>query len=169
MGGWNLECCGCKGASADAGNAATSLVAAAAPAEGLGALAVPAWCTYVPVGIQQAACRGSSAQGCKCSDFCKDQPANTQGWNPECCGCKGASAEAGKLVAAAAPGVGLGALAVPAWCIYVPVGLQQAACRGSSGQGCKCSNFCKDHPANTQGWNPECCGCSGASSVGVSR
>merc|ERR1711972_1182321 len=85
---------------------------------GLGAFAVPAWCTYVPVGVQQEACRGSSAQGCKCSDFCKDQPANTQGWNPECCGCKGASAEAGNaatsLVASAAPAEGLGAFRHPA-------------------------------------------------------
>merc|ERR1711948_237130 len=55
-------------------------------------------------------------------------------------------------------GVALAAAAgqpVPAWCRYVPVSVQGAACRGSSA-GCSCESFCDGHKdAN----NPECCGC----------
>merc|ERR1711972_1248642 len=125
---------------------------------------VPAWCRYVPVSFQGAACRGSSA-GCSCESFCNGhKDAN----NPECCGCGEGGAAAPQQHGAAPAsqmhmlrgnlasrveelqdlsstenrttsfhtlGVALAAAAgqsVPAWCRYVPVSVQGAACRGSS-------------------------------------
>merc|ERR1712151_1170075 len=152
----------------------------------MGGQSVPAWCQYVPVSFQGAACRGSSA-GCSCESFCNGhKDAN----NPECCGCgEGGAAAPQQHVPAPASqmhmlrgnlasrveklqdlsstenrttsfhtlGVALAAAAgqsVPAWCQYVPVSVQGAACRGSSA-GCSCESFCNGHKdAN----NPECCG-----------
>merc|ERR1719401_2533738 len=113
--------------------------------------AVPAWCQYVPVSFQGAACRGSSS-GCSCQSFCNDKKdAN----NPECCGCvdtaegaqqsasptpasqmymlRGSPTNQGQENRSHTEGNVLAAVAaqsVPSWCQYVPVSFQGAACRG---------------------------------------
>merc|ERR1712060_535259 len=100
--------------------------------------AVPSWCQFVPAEFQSAACRGSSAAGCTCSNVCKDIPAGSWSDNPECCGCDAsqmASAEAGDsrsttthLANAGASGqvatllasANMAMSAVPSWCHLVP-------------------------------------------------
>merc|ERR1719229_2018204 len=139
--------------------------------------AAPSWCQFVPAQFQSAACRGSNAAGCACSNFCKDTPAESWSNNPECCGCQAsqsgtASANDAGSTGTAQPGTGasgrmaaflgsanLTASASPSWCQFVPAQFQSAACRGSIAAGCACSNFCKDTPAESWSNNPECCGC----------
>ena len=118
-------------------------------------VAKPAWCQFVPVQFQEVACRGSSAAGCTCQDFCAQTSNASMQWNTECCGCAGVNRTA------AAPLQLVAVQGVPAWCQYVPGAYQQTACRGSS-QGCSCKDFCHKEDAGSWQWNPECCGCSHA-------
>merc|ERR1719215_164175 len=168
---WNPQCCGCSGEKATktdpdmVKNSNSSKNHTNDQVLNPVALAVPAWCEYVPASEKSVACRGSSASGCTCGNSCAQVPGNTWQWNPECCGCgRGAGAKAAADMASLvedSSDATVQALSVPAWCQYVPAGEQSLACRGSDGQGCTCDGSCAEIPANSWMWNPHCCGCSG--------
>merc|ERR1719433_799433 len=108
-------------------------------------LAAPAWCRYVPDDEKSTACRGTNAGGCSCDGSCSDIPSGSWQWNPQCCGC-GAQGKTQPKEAVEAMVFRPTALAVPAWCRYVPDGEKTAACRGTDAGGCTCDGSCSDIP-----------------------
>merc|ERR1712039_515368 len=136
------------------------------------ALAVPAWCQYVPDDEKTAACRGTDAGGCTCDGSCSEIPAGSWQWNPQCCGCgAGANTTSAALMVsnvedANVEDMTVEPLAAPAWCRYVPDDEKTTACRGTNAGGCTCDGSCSDIPTGSWQWNPQCCGCgAGAKSI----
>lgn len=118
---YDTSCCGCgEGANSKEASEMNSAIGNVLLLPQ--ALGAPAWCQYVPNSFQQAACRGTNAQGCTCDGFCQQIPANSWQWNPQCCGCGGGK---GAKALLSVPEVSdfdsqPSALQIPAWCQYVP-------------------------------------------------
>lgn len=138
---YSPTCCGCSGASEP-------------PAEGSGVpSSSPTWCSDIPVSMQDYAPACSGTGSCSCADTCGMTPQSFWRYSPLCCGCSGATSSAPANISGST---------APAWCASVPAAQRINALPCADMGQCQCSSFCSVSPATSWGYNPLCCGCSGA-------
>jgi len=105
------------------------------------------------VGMQSYAPACSGTGSCSCAETCSKTPQTFWRYSPACCGCSGATSSAlGNI----------GGHAAPSWCASVPAAQRINVLPCADMGQCQCSSFCSASPATSWGYNPLCCGCSGA-------